>query len=327
MRRVVPTEVDGHERGDETRGSKWRARIQPPREKKNGDRRRREGDGARDRHHGWSQADDGVGQRQRAGDQHDPAGDLTDALQTARGRHRAGEPAMDEITGNQRDQRDQHEGGVGRTAVEGHRGQQVVHQLERRRVSTERVKQHQGRSDGEDPDLARPRKAADKAEGQDGDQGQPAGVNEPHVLGEREARRPPGGVPDQAFRRPIIDVRVHGAEKIGKRELQEVHGVDRAGRRRREADFGAVRARGQQHGHDDRHGGDERGARRGGGKRHDARAHPGERLPAGNPMRQHKSGEHVKRQQRDLIPTERHQPGDRAGREPCPPRRAIERAR
>ena len=90
---------------------------------------------------------------------------------------------MDEITGNQRDQRDQHEGGVGRTAVEGHRGQQVVHQLERRRVSTERVKQHQGRSDGEDPDLARPRKAADKAEGQDGDQGQPAGVNEPTQAG------------------------------------------------------------------------------------------------------------------------------------------------
>jgi hypothetical protein len=34
-----------------------------------------------------------------------------------------------------RDQGDQHEGGVGRTAVERHGGEQIVHQVEGRRIA------------------------------------------------------------------------------------------------------------------------------------------------------------------------------------------------
>ena len=43
-------------------------------------------------------------------------------------------------------------------------------------------------------------------------------------------------------------------------------------------------------------------------------------------MRQHESGEHVERQQRDLISSDRHQAGQRAGRQPRPPGRSLERA-
>ena len=48
---------------------------------------------------------------------------------------------------------------------------------------------------------------------------------------------------------------------------------------------------------------------------------------AGEPVRQHEAGEHIERQQRDLIPPDRHQSGDRAGRETRAPGRPLERAR
>ena len=71
---------------------------------------------------------------------------------------------MDEIAGDHRDQGNQHEGGIGRTAIERHVGQQVVHQVEGRRIRAERVEQHERRGDGEESDLARPGEAANEAE-------------------------------------------------------------------------------------------------------------------------------------------------------------------
>ena len=226
---------------------------------------------------------------------------------------------MDEIAGNHRDQRDQHEGGIGRTAVERHGRQQVVDQVEGWRIGAERVEQHQYCSNGEESDLGRPSDAANEAERPHGEEGQRTGVNEAHILGEVEARPSPRGIPDRALRRPIFDVRAHRAEEIGKSELQEMHGVDRAGGGRREADLGAVRASRQQRGHHDRHGGDDRGA-------YLERTRPGPRR-AREPMRQHKPREHIERHQRDLIASDRHQSANRARGQTRPPRRALERAR
>ena len=102
--------------------------------------------------------------------------------------------------------------------------------------------------------------------------------------------------------------------------------MQRAARRRRVADLRPVRARRQQRGHDDGNGGQQRRAHRRRRQRLDAGAHASERLIAGRPIRQHESGDHVERQQRDLIPSDRHQSGEHAGRHPRPPRRALERA-
>jgi len=44
-------------------------------------------------------------------------------------------------------------------------------------------------------------------------------------------------------------------------------------------------------------------------------------------MREHESGEHVERQQRHLIASDRHKSADRAGRQARAPRRALERTR
>jgi hypothetical protein len=70
--------------------------------------------------------------RQRACDEDDRAGDLDDALQARRGRQRAGEPAMHEVARDHGDERNEHEGRIGGTAVERHGGQHVVHQAEGR---------------------------------------------------------------------------------------------------------------------------------------------------------------------------------------------------
>ena len=104
MRSVVPAEVERHERRDQRDGGHGRARVEPTRQPENRDRRRREDDRGRHGNQHRPNADDGSGQRQRAGDQCNGARDLERALQARGRRHRAGEPTMDEIAGNHRDQ-------------------------------------------------------------------------------------------------------------------------------------------------------------------------------------------------------------------------------
>ena len=234
---------------------------------------------------------------------------------------------MDEIARDHRDQRDQHEGGIGRPAVERDAGQEVVHQMEGRRIGAERVEQHQRRGDGEEPDLARPGDAADKAEGHQHDDGQRAGIDETHVLREIEPRPAPGGVPDQALRHPIVDGRVHRAEEIGEGELQEVDGwIEPAaaeaklisGRFERAASS-VVMITGMAATSAALAPAAASGSRL-------ARRRARRRSPASQ-MRQHESGEHIEREQRDLVAPDRDQPGERARRQARAPRRALERAR
>ena len=171
-------------------------------------------------------ADDRRGQRQCGNDQHERASDLESALPARRFRHGAGKPAMHEIARDHRDQRDQHERRIGRTTVERHGGQQVVHQVKRRRIGAERVEEHEPRRDGEETDLARPGDTANEAERHDGDERQRTGIDQAHILREIESRPSPRGVPDLALRRPVFDARVHCAEKVGEGKLQQVHGVE-----------------------------------------------------------------------------------------------------
>ena len=103
--------------------------------------------------------------------------------------------------------------------------------------------------------------------------------------------------------------------------------MERPRRRRGVSDLGPVRAGGEQERHHDRHGGDQRGAHSRRDERLDACAHADERMFAREPIRQHETGQHVERQQRDLVAVDRNQPGQRPGGESCPPRRSLERTR
>ena len=151
-------------------------------------------------------ADHRMRERERCRDQPGRAGDLERALQARRPRHRPGEPAMHQVAGDEGHERDQHEGRVGGPAVERDRRQEVVHQQEGRRIGAERVEQHQRRRDGEEANLAREGDAADEAEATiSATNGKRAGIDLAHVLREVEAGPTPGGVPDQALRRPIFD--------------------------------------------------------------------------------------------------------------------------
>ncbi len=103
--------------------------------------------------------------------------------------------------------------------------------------------------------------------------------------------------------------------------------MQRAGRRRCVADLGPVGAGREQRGHDDRNGGNQRGAHAGRGERREARAHACKRIHAGEPVREHEAGEHVKRQQGDLVAADRHQPRERTRRQPRSPRRPLDGSR
>ena len=88
----------------------------------------------------------------------------SDALPPPRRRHRAGQPAVHEIAGDDRQQRAEHEGRIRRPAVQRHARQQFVHQMEDRRVPAERVEQRQHHRHREEADLARPQSPAHQAE-------------------------------------------------------------------------------------------------------------------------------------------------------------------
>ena len=171
----------------------------------------------------------------------------------------------------------------------------------------------------EESDLARPGKAAHEAERQDHRNGQRAGVNKSHVLGEIKPGPAPRGIPDGALRRPITFVGAHGAKQIGERELQQVDGMERARGSRRVADFRPVGARRKQHRRDDGDGGDHRGGHGGRAERLCARAHALERVMAHDPVRHGKAGHHIERQQRNLIAPKGQQSADQAGANSCPP--------
>ena len=102
--------------------------------------------------------------------------------------------------------------------------------------------------------------------------------------------------------------------------------MDRAGGRGREADLRTIGPCRQQRRHHHRNGGEQRPAQRDGGERLHARAHPLDDARAGKPVRHHVPGEHIERQQSDLVAPDCHQSRDRTGAEARAPRPAVERA-
>ena len=95
-------------------------------------------------------------QRDRDRDQRQHGGDRQNMLPSPQRRQRAFQKAMDQIAGDDRQQRAEHEGRVRRTPEQSHAGQKLVQQVKQRRVFAERVEQrHHGR-DREEADFARP---------------------------------------------------------------------------------------------------------------------------------------------------------------------------
>ena len=87
---------------------------------------------------------------------------LKHALIIGCGRHTIGEPAVDEIPGNNGNEPRQHETRVGRTPEELHARHRLIHQLECRRVASQRVEQNEKGRDAEEANLTRPGEGADQ---------------------------------------------------------------------------------------------------------------------------------------------------------------------
>ena len=230
---------------------------------------------------------------------------------------------MDQITADDRKQRAEDEGGVGRATKQTHPGKEVVEQAKSRRVPAEPVEQDQHHRDGEEADVARPRHAAHHAERQHGDERQRARIELAHVLRQIEAGRAPG----KARRPPIIDLGVGGAVEIRKGERQQVRRMQRAASRRHQVDDRPVGGGGEQIGHQDREPGDQGGCDPCGDQRPDACDDPRERMHAGQPVRDHQAGHHVEAEQGHLIAPERDQAAGDPGRGTCSLRRAHKRPR
>ncbi len=164
VRSVVPTQIDRHECRHERDCRQWPAGVPLLRQHHHRDGRRGEDDCGRDRGPRQAPTHHRMRQPKRACDECDRNEDFERALPAACRRHRTGEPAMHEVAGDDGNERDQHEVGVRRPAVEIDRRQHVVHQVEGGGVTAEIVEQHQHSRDGEEPDLTREGEAAQESQ-------------------------------------------------------------------------------------------------------------------------------------------------------------------
>ena len=83
------------------------------------------------------------------------------------------------------------------------------------------------RGDREEADLARPQRAAANPD-RERHGGERARIEQSHVLREEKIGQPEALVPGPAARAPEVDLGVHRAEQVGKREREQVRPVQRA---------------------------------------------------------------------------------------------------
>ena len=141
-------------------------------------------------------------QTDRNADEYDSNRELRGALPPQQRRECIGQPAVNEIAGDDRQQRAEYEGRVRRPTEKQHARNQVVHQMKGRGVSAERIEQHQHHGHAEKANLARPKQSAHHAEAKHRDGSKRARIDLAGVLRDVETGRSECVVPGKARRAP-----------------------------------------------------------------------------------------------------------------------------